>query len=124
MSAKDLFRIDTDRLRLRGAARRKEPSAIETISLNEATPEPPEKEAMRCFNSIWPKLQRTLRTRQSLLLFIDLLKSHYECGETTDRAIVGLTPVAPASPPSLSENSFDVAETGVLSVAHADEQAI
>jgi hypothetical protein len=42
--------------------------------LNEAF-EPSEQEVMRLFNSILPKLRRTLRTPQSLYRFVDLLAS-------------------------------------------------
>jgi len=50
-------------------------------SLSEPISEPTEKEIQRLFASVWPKIRRTLRSRQSLAVFIDLLTSHYECGE-------------------------------------------
>jgi hypothetical protein len=67
-------------------------------SITEATPEPTEKEVQKLFISLWPKLRRTLRSRQSLLLFIDLLKSQYECTEAKDREIFVHAPSTPTIP--------------------------
>jgi hypothetical protein len=46
-----------------------------------------EDEVGKLFASLWPKLRRTLRSPESLTLFIDLLRSNYECGEVKDLEI-------------------------------------
>jgi hypothetical protein len=62
--------------------------------VTEDVSEPTDEEVQKLFIAVWPKLQRTLRSRESLHLFINLLTSHFECGET-DREKVVLTPAAP-----------------------------
>ncbi len=89
--------------------------------LSEPISEPTEEEVQKLFISVWPKLRRTLRSRQSLLLFVDLLKSRYECSEATDGGILVLTPAAPTSCPVPSdEDSFGGPELGAPVVARAD----
>jgi len=63
--------------------------------VSESISEPTTEDVQKLFASVWPKLMRTLRSRESLDLFIHLLKSHYECGEITDRGIIVLAPAAP-----------------------------
>jgi hypothetical protein len=70
--------------------------------LTEPITEPTEEEVQKLFTSVWPKFRRTLRSRQSLAVFIDLLNSHHERGEAAALKIHGLTPpaatICPASP--------------------------
>jgi hypothetical protein len=66
----------------------------------EADSEPTEDEVKKIFTSVWRKLRRTLRSRQSLLLFIDLLTSQFKFYEATDREILVLAPPATTSPAS------------------------
>jgi hypothetical protein len=51
--------------------------------LSEPVSEPTEEEVQRLFVAVWPKLRRTLRSQQSVLLFVDLLTSHCEHPELT-----------------------------------------
>jgi hypothetical protein len=94
--------------------------------ISEAVSEPTEEEIQELFTSLWPKLRRTLRSRDSLALFVELLTSRYESGEATDREALVLTPptaticLAPSD-----EGSFDEPEFGAPAlVALADEQII
>jgi hypothetical protein len=60
--------------------------------LTESISEPTEEEVQKLFTSVWPKLRRSLRSRPSLLLFIDLLKSQYECSEATSLEVLVVAP--------------------------------
>jgi hypothetical protein len=60
--------------------------------LSESVSEPTEEEVQKLFISVWPKLRCTLRSRESLALFIELLTSRHERGET-DRDILMLNPL-------------------------------
>lgn len=51
--------------------------------VTEPVSEPTEEEVQRLFIAVWPKLRRTLRSQQSVLLFVDLLTSHFKGGEAT-----------------------------------------
>lgn len=118
LQEKGIPRASADRL-----AQRHERSLNPTPNcISEADSEPTEEEVMRCFSSLWPKLQRTLRTKQSLDLFIHLLKSHYECGEITDRGILVLAPAAPIPCPVSSDGSPSEPEVSAALVASTGEQ--
>jgi hypothetical protein len=89
--------------------------------LNEAISEPTEEDVQKLFAAVWPKLRRTLSTRQSIRLFVDLLTSHFQCSEATDREILVLTSAAPTSCPVPSdEDSFGGPESSAPVVARAD----
>jgi hypothetical protein len=60
--------------------------------LTEPVSEPTEEEVQKLFMAVWPKLRRTLRSRQSVDLFVHLLTSHCECGELTDQEIPAVMP--------------------------------
>jgi len=83
--------------------------------LTEADSEPTEEEVQRLFIAVWPKLRRTLRSQQSVLLFVDLLKSHCEHAELTVHEIHVVAPAAAMFDPpssdgdSLIEPAFDSA---------------
>jgi hypothetical protein len=47
--------------------------------------EPADEEVQKLFTSVWPKLRRTLRSQQSITLFVRLLTSHFESGKVTDQ---------------------------------------
>ncbi|MGA3104739.1 MAG: hypothetical protein ABSD53_09680 [Terriglobales bacterium] len=54
-----------------------------------------EEDVRKLFASVWPKLRRTLRSRQSLLQFIDLLTSQFESSEAADREVLVLAESTP-----------------------------
>jgi hypothetical protein len=94
--------------------------------LIEAISEPTEKEVETLFKSILPRLRRTLRSRQSLDLFVKLLTSEFERSEATDREILVPTPTALTICPASADQDFFV-ETEVCTVtlvADANEQVI
>jgi hypothetical protein len=76
--------------------------------LTEPITEPTEEEVQKIFASVWPKLRRSLPSRQSLLLFIDLLTSQFRFYEATDREILVPEPstptICPVSPDGDSIN--------------------
>jgi hypothetical protein len=89
--------------------------------VSEPISEPTIEEVQKLFASVWPKLGRTLRTKQSLDLFIHLLTDHFECGEA-DQVLV-LAPAAPTiCPASLDGESFGERELGAALVASTGEQ--
>jgi hypothetical protein len=47
--------------------------------------EPPNDDVQKLFAAVWPKLKRTLRSRQSADLFVRLITARCECGEMRDR---------------------------------------
>jgi hypothetical protein len=118
LQEKGIPRATADRL-VKGHERSLNPDANRP---NEATSEPTEEEVMRCFNSLWPKLRRTLRTRQSLLLFVEMLTDHFECGEA-DRVLV-LTAVEPTICTASSDRNYDEPEFGAALVASAGEHTV
>jgi hypothetical protein len=64
------------------------------------------KDVKKLFAAVWPKLQRTLRSRQSVDLFIALLTSQCEAAELTVHEIPVITPdTATFDPPSSDECS-------------------
>jgi hypothetical protein len=63
--------------------------------LIEAISEPTVEDVRKLFASVWPKLRRTLRSRQSLLQFIDLLTSQFESSEAADREVLVLAESTP-----------------------------
>ena len=63
--------------------------------LTEPIPEPTEKEVGTLFRSLLPRLRRTLRSRQSLDLFISLLTSEFESSEAADREVLVLAESTP-----------------------------
>lgn len=92
---------------------------------SEANAEPAGEDVQKLFAAVWPKLRRTLRSRQSLQLFVDLLNTHYERGDETDRQIFVLTPAAPTSCPPPADGDVGEPEVGGVFVgACADEQVI
>lgn len=94
--------------------------------LTEPISEPTEEDVQKLFTSVWPKLQCTLRSRQSLLLFIDLLTSQFECGEATEPEILVIaSPATTICSASSDGDSFGEPDFGCVAiVARADEQVI
>jgi hypothetical protein len=94
--------------------------------LTEPIAEPTEENVQKLFASVWPKLRRALRSRQSLLLFIDLLTSQFECGEATEPEILVIA--SPATTICSVSSDEDAALEPELDsdalVASADEQVI
>ena len=76
--------------------------------LTEPVSEPTEEAVQKLFASVWPKLRRTLRSRQSVDLFIVLLTSQFECGELTVHDIPAVMPVAATGDPASSEGDSSV----------------
>jgi hypothetical protein len=73
--------------------------------LSEPVPESTEEEVRKLFAMVWPKLRRTLRSRQSLQLFVDLLRSHSEHAELTVHEIP-MPSAATFDPPSSDGDSL------------------
>jgi len=92
-------------------------------SVTEAISEPTEEEVQKLLTSVWPKLRRTLRSRQSLLLFIDLLTSHCESSEGGSREITVLAPALPTSCPASSDSVAEPLLGATVLVTRADEEA-
>jgi hypothetical protein len=75
--------------------------------LSEPVSEPTDEEVQRLFIAVWPKLRRTLRSQQSVLLFVDLLRSHSEHGQLPVHEIPAVMPAtATDDPPSPDEDSL------------------
>ena len=91
--------------------------------LSEPVSEPTEEEVQKLFTSVWPKLRRTLRSRESLHLFINLLTSHFECGET-DREKLMLTPTPPTICTLSSEADSIVEPEGAALPPGGDHEVI
>jgi hypothetical protein len=66
--------------------------------------EPADEEVQKLFTSVWPKLRRTLRSQQSITLFVRLLTSHFESGKVTD---VGSGNSEPLIPEILSRSALE-----------------
>jgi hypothetical protein len=64
-----------------------------------------DEDVRKLFIAVWPKLRRTLRSRQSLQLFVDLLRSHSEHGEPTVHEIAAVMPAPTFDPPSSDGDS-------------------
>jgi hypothetical protein len=47
--------------------------------------EPTDEDVQKLFIAVWPKLRRTLRSRQSVECFVQLLMAHFKGGEMTDQ---------------------------------------
>jgi hypothetical protein len=77
--------------------------------LTEPVPESTEEEVRKLFAMVWPKLRRTLRSQQSVLLFVDLLTSHCECGELTVHDIPAVMAAAATFDPPSSDGDSIVA---------------
>jgi hypothetical protein len=94
--------------------------------LTEPIAEPTEEEVQKLFTSVWSKLRRTLRSRQSLILFIDLLTAHCENSEQRVHEIAAVMPVAATIHPVSSDgDSVGEPDFGCVAiVARADEQVI
>src|SRR5580704_4730178 len=71
----------------------------------EPVSEPTDEDVQKLFIAVWPKLRRTLRSRQSLQLFVDLLRSHSEHGEPTVHEIAAVMPAPTFDPPSSDGDS-------------------
>ena len=71
--------------------------------VTEDVSEPTDEEVQKLFTSVWPKLRRTLRSQQSVLLFVDLLTSHCEHAELTVHKIPAVMPAAVTFDPSSSD---------------------
>jgi hypothetical protein len=69
--------------------------------LSEPISNPTEEDVRKLFAFVWPKLRRTLRSQQSVLLFVDLLTSHCEHAELTAPEIPAvMSSAATFDPPS------------------------
>jgi hypothetical protein len=111
-------RASADRLVIRHE-RRLNPNINRLI---EANPEPTDEDVRKLFAAVWPKLRRTLRSPQSLAMFIDLLTSHYEGVEATDREILALAPpLPPICPTSLNGDCSAESETSAVQFLIASE---
>jgi hypothetical protein len=74
--------------------------------VTEDVSEPTDEDVQKLFIAAWPKLRRTLRSRESLQLFVDLLTAHCEHTELTVHEIPVVAPAAvTVDPPSPSGNS-------------------
>jgi hypothetical protein len=79
----------------------------EANRLTEADTEPTQEEVRRLFTSVWPKLRRTLRSQQSLHLFVELLTTSCEHSKLTDQELPVVTPPpATFGPASLDGDSI------------------
>jgi hypothetical protein len=75
--------------------------------VTEEVSEPTDEDVQKLFTSLWPKLRRTLRSRQSLDLFVALLTSHCQHCEPTVHEIAAVMPAtATFDPPSSDEDSL------------------
>jgi hypothetical protein len=76
--------------------------------VTEDVSEPTEEEVQRLFIAVWPRLRRTLRSRQSRQLFVDLLTSHFKSGEPTVHEIPVVAPAAVTVDPPSSDGDSSV----------------
>jgi hypothetical protein len=65
--------------------------------VSEPISEPTDEDVQKLFASVWPKLRRTLRSQQSLELFVHLLVGHFESSKVTDQESPVVTPAAAIS---------------------------
>jgi len=70
--------------------------------------EPTDEDVQKLFIAVWPKLKRTLRSRQSVLLFVDLLTSHCEHAEVPVHEIPAVMPTAATFDPPSSDGDSSV----------------
>jgi hypothetical protein len=101
-----IARATADRL----AKRHAETLVPKSNCVTEAASEPSEQEVMRLFNSLLPKLRRTLRTPQGLYRFVDLLTSSCDrtCRRVTAEGILILKPPqADSVAPSAGEHEAE-----------------
>jgi hypothetical protein len=77
--------------------------------ITEDVSEPNDEDVQKLFIALWPKLRRTLRSQQSVLLFVDLLTSHCEHAELTVHEIPAVMPAAATFDPPSSDggSSFE-----------------
>jgi len=73
--------------------------------VTEDVSEPTDEEVQKLFIAVWAKLRRTLRSWQSLQLFVDLLRSHSEHGEPTVHEIATVMPAPTFDSPSSDGDS-------------------
>jgi hypothetical protein len=100
---RNIPRATADRL----AARHLRSLGTDANRVTEEVLEPTDEDVRRLFIAVWPKLRRTLRSQQSVLLFVDLLTSHCQHSERPDREILVVTPTAATfDPPSSDEDSL------------------
>jgi hypothetical protein len=71
--------------------------------VTEDVSDPTDEDVQRLFIAVWPKLRRTLRSQQSLQLFVDLLTSHFKSGEPTVHEIPVVMPAAKMDDPPSSD---------------------
>jgi hypothetical protein len=71
--------------------------------VTEDVSEPTDEEVQKLFIAVWPKLRRTLRSQQSVRLFVDLLISHCEHAELTVHEIPAVMPAAATFDPLSSD---------------------
>jgi hypothetical protein len=76
--------------------------------LSEPVSEPTEEEVQKLFIAVWPKLRRTLRSRQSLQLFVDLLTSHCQHSKPMVHEIPAVMPAAATFDPPSSDGDSSV----------------
>ena len=76
--------------------------------LTEPVSEPTDEDVRKLFMAVWPKLRRTLRSQQSVLLFVDLLTSHCEHAELTVHEIPAVMPAAATFDPPTSDGDSSV----------------
>jgi hypothetical protein len=62
--------------------------------LSEPVSEPTDEDVQKLFIAVWPKLRRTLRSRQSVNLFVRLLTAHCEHAELTVHEVPAVMPAA------------------------------
>jgi hypothetical protein len=71
--------------------------------VTEDVSEPTEGEIQNLFAAVWPKLRRTLRSRQSVDLFVSLLTSHCQHSELTVHEIPAAMPATATDDPQSSD---------------------
>jgi len=86
--------------------------------VSEPISEPTIEEVQKLFASVWPRLQRTLKSRQSLDFFIHLLTDHFECNES-DRVLVPIALEPAVCPASSDGDLFGESEVDAAAVARA-----
>jgi hypothetical protein len=59
--------------------------------VTEDVSEPTDEDVRKLFTAVWPKLRRTLRSQQSVVLFVDLLTAHCQPSEPTVHEISAVT---------------------------------
>jgi hypothetical protein len=59
--------------------------------VTEEVSEPTDEDVRKLFTAVWPKLRRTLRSQQSVVLFVDLLTAHCQPSEPTVHEISAVT---------------------------------